>query len=159
VDPSLATTGSTSIGNGPALADLQAYWTNHHPGTLPAGVTTRYQIYSLEIARTGNAGIWNTDGVEPHGPQCAPANTEVLPEYVASRRILNVAVVDCQYWNVHGNAVNDVTINTYANFFITKPTDQNGNIYTEYVSQCTTSPTCTDNITASQIHRIVHLVR
>src|SRR5207248_2709412 len=85
--------GSTSSSSGaPSTASLSAYWTNHHPGTLPAGVTTRYQIYQQEVAGTGNAGVWLTDATEPHGPQCAPTSTEVAPEFAASRRIMSVAL-------------------------------------------------------------------
>ena len=119
--------GSTSSSSGPpSTASLTAYWTNHHPGTLPAGITTRYQIYQLEVAGTGNAGIWNTDAVEPHGPQCAPVSAGDV-----NRRIESVAVVDCQFWNVRGNAVNNIPINTYLDFFLSQPSD--GKIYAEYV--------------------------
>ena len=115
------------------MTDLQAYWSNHHPGPLPEGMTTRWQIYQLEVAETGNAGIWNTDAAEPHGPVCAPASTEVAPEFVADRRLIKVAVVDCLYWGVHGNAVNNIPLTTYADFFLIRPSD--GNIYTEYVGK------------------------
>ena len=131
--PATLSNGGSQQGTGPQLTDLQAYWANHHPGNLPAGVTTRWQIYQLEAAGTGSAGTWLTDTVEPHGPVCAPAITEVAPEFAASRRLLMVAVVDCLYWGVHGNAVNHIPINTYANFFLIRPSD--GNIYTEYVGK------------------------
>ena len=48
--------GSQTIGTGPALTDLQAYWSNHHPGTLPAGVTTRWQIYQVRGRRDRKRG-------------------------------------------------------------------------------------------------------
>ena len=139
--------GGSQIGGGVALLHLREYWSNHHPGALPTGITTRWQVYSLEVAGTGDAGTWLTeeaatwltDTVEPHGPQCAPASTQVSPEFAADRRILHVAVVDCLYWGVQGNAVNNIPINTYADFFITHPTPQSGinagNIYTEFVAK------------------------
>jgi hypothetical protein len=136
---SVGGSGGSQIGGGVALADLQTYWSNHHPGALPAGITTRWQVYSLEVAGTGDAGTWLTDTVEPPGPQCAPASTQVPPEFAADRRILHVAVVDCLYWGVQGNAVNNIPINTYADFFITHPTPQSGinagSIYTEFVAK------------------------
>jgi Flp pilus assembly protein TadG len=131
--PPTMSQGGSQQGSGPTLADLQAYWSNHHPGSLPADVTTRWQIYQLEVTGSGDAGIWKTDAVEPHGPVCAPTNTEVAPEFAAGRRLLKVAVVDCLYWGVHGNAVNNIPITTYADFFLIRPSD--GNIYTEYVGK------------------------
>ena len=131
--PPTMSQGGSQQGPGPLLTDLQAYWSNHHPGPLPEGITTRWQIYQLEVAETGDAGIWNTDAAEPHGPVCAPASTDAVPELVANRRLLKVAVVDCRYWEVHGNAVNNIPLTTYADFFLIRPSD--GNIYTEYVGK------------------------
>jgi Flp pilus assembly protein TadG len=37
---SVGGSGGSQIGGGPAPADLQAYWSNHHPGILTAGVNT-----------------------------------------------------------------------------------------------------------------------
>ena len=149
--PPTMSQGGSQQGSGPALADLQAYWSNHHPGSLPVGVTTRWQLYQLEVAGTGNAGIWKTDAVEPHGPVCAPTSTEVLPEFDANRRLIKVAVVDCLYWGVHGNAVNEIPITHYADFFLIRPSD--GNIYTEYVGKNQI------NGLNSLLRRIVQLVR
>jgi len=88
---SVGGSGGSQIGSGVARTDLEAYWSNHHPGPLPAGVTTRWQVYQLEVAGRGDAATWLTDGVEPHGPQCAPDG--VRPG-TASRRVISVAVVD-----------------------------------------------------------------
>jgi hypothetical protein len=145
--------GSTSTTSGPpSNASLSAYWTNHHPGTLPAGITTRWQLYQQEVAGTGNAGIWLTDGTEQHAPTCAPASARTGPEFVATRRIMSVAVVDCQFWNVHGNAVNDIPINTYLDYFLTQASD--GNIYAEYVGEHSLAAG-----NATGLHLIVQLVR
>ena len=151
--PATMSQGGSQQGPGPRLADLQAYWSNHHPGTLPAGVTTRWQIYQLEVARTGNAGTWLTDAIEPHGPVCAPASTEVPPEFVANRRLVQVAIIDCNYWNVHGNAVNDIIITSYADFFIIQPTGSNHYINVEYVGKHDI------NANGSLLRQIVELVR
>ena len=154
---SVGGSGGSQIGGGVATTDLQAYWSNHHNGTLPAGVNTRFQVYQLEVAGTGNAGTWLTDTVEPHGPQCAPASTEVPPEFAASRRVVPVAVVDCLYWGVRGNSVNNIRINLYADFFLTESTPTSGvtsgNIYTEFVT------THRIDEAGSGLHSIVRLVR
>lgn len=154
---SVGSSGGSQIGGGPALTDLQAYWSNHHPGILPTGVNTRYQIYQLEVAGTGNAKTWLTDTVEPHGPQCALASTEVPPEFAASRRVVPIAVVDCLYWGVKGNSVNKIRINSYADFFLTEATPSSGstsgNIYTEFVTTHHTDEN------GSGLHSIVRLVR
>ena len=152
-DRSFVTTGSANIGTGATLADLQAYWTNHHPGTLPTGVTTRYQIYQLEVAGTGNAGTWKTDIVEPHGPMCSAVTGN------ASRRIISAAIIDCVYWGVKGSSVSNIPTNFYGDFFITEPSPgpgsgtNAGTIYTELIA------THKANTPGSALYRNVQLVR
>lgn len=119
-------TGGSQIGSGTTLADLQAYWSNHHPGTLPATITTRYDLYAAEAAGTGNAATWLTQAAEPHAPSCSSS-----PAGTAARRIVQVAIVDCNYWGVKGNSVNNIRIGAYADFFLTEASD--GKIYTEYL--------------------------
>jgi Flp pilus assembly protein TadG len=149
--------GGSQIGGGVAGTDLEAYWANHHPGTLPAGVTTRWQVYQLEVAGTGGAGTWLTDEVEPHGPLCAPARTAVPAKIPASRRVIPVAIVDCLYWGVQGNSANNIRISTYADFFLTEATPTSGvtkgNIYTEFVTIHRTDEA------GGGLHSIVRLVR
>ena len=149
--------GSTHIGTGLSdanlLAALNAYWQNHHGGSWPTDPTTglpktRYQAYLDEANAAGDSGNWQTENVEPHNPTCLPVDASG-----AARRIISVAVVDCAYWGVIGNRVNNIPINTYANFFVTNPTDQQGNIYTEYVE------THQINEKDSGLYRIVHLVK
>src|SRR5262249_34130657 len=92
-------TGGSQIGNGVSLTDLQAYWDNHHPAfTLPAG-TIRYDVYLKEdpVNGTTEGRQWKPTS-EQAGPQCASTGTESI----ASRRVLQVAVVDCVYWGVQG---------------------------------------------------------
>jgi hypothetical protein len=127
IDCSLTQTGSSFIGTGTSdshlLTNLQTYWSNHHSAAFPTGVTTRYGVYLAENV----AGVtWKTDATEPHGPVCAPTSTEVPPEYVADRRVLHVAVVDCVYWGVQGNKTNNIPIGAYADFFLTHSVPKSG---------------------------------
>ena len=159
-DRSFITVGGTQIGAcspcGADPADLQAYWSNHHPGTLPAAANTRYDIYQLEVSETQNAGSWLTEAVEPHAPQCASASTKSSTEFSASRRVVPVAIVDCLYWGVRRNAPY-VRINSYADFFVTEATPTSGvnrgNIYTEFIK------THRFDEGDSGLHSIVRLVR
>jgi hypothetical protein len=105
---------------------------------------TRYQAYIDEV----NAADWLTDAVEPHGPVCLPTDASG-----ASRRIMSVAVVDCLYWGIAGHSMNNISLNTYANFFVINPADPQGNIYLEYVE------THQVNDKGSGLHRVVHLVK
>jgi Flp pilus assembly protein TadG len=151
---SVGGSGGIQIGSGVTRSDLEAYWSNHHPGTLPGGATTRWQVYQLEVAGRGDAGTWLTDQVEPHGPQCAPDG--VLPG-TASRRVIPVAVVDCRYWGVQGNSINNLRIGTYADFFLTEATPMSGitkgNIYTEFITMHRADEA------GGGLHNIVRLVR
>ena len=152
--------GSTHIGTGTSdahlLAALDAYWRIHHGGIWPTDPTTgmpktRYQAYLDEVsaATSDNHSLdWLTKGVEPSGPACLPVDVSS-----AARRIVSVAVVDCLYWDVRENSVDKIPINTYANFFVTNPTDRQGNIYTEYVE------TRQINEKDSGLYRIVRLVK
>lgn len=150
--------GSVHVGTGindlSLLPELNKYWQNHHGADWPrnsdGSLKTRYQTYQDEINGIGRANTWLTDRTEPHEPQCNAINNS---EYNYTRRLLSVAVVDCAYWNVQGNKVNNIEINTYADFFITKPTDQSGNIYTEFVATHQT------NDSTGGLKRIVRLVR
>ena len=56
---------TNNMGNGVNVTDLQAYWKNHHSGSLPAGVTTRYQIYQQEALGTAPFTA-ASDLAEPH---------------------------------------------------------------------------------------------
>ena len=154
--------GSTHIGTGTSdpnlLPALNAYWHNHHGVNWPLNSTTklpitRYQAYLDEVnAATSvdnrEAGNWLTETVEPHGPVCLPVDASG-----AARRIMSVAVIDCLYWGITGHIVNNITLNTYANFFVINPADPQGNIYLEYVE------THQINDKGSGLHRIVHLVK
>lgn len=116
---SVGGSGGSQIGNGVSLPDLQAYWDNHHPHVvLPPG-TTRYDVYLMEDPVNGTTeGKQWTPTSEQQGPQCASTNSESIP----SRRVLQVAVVDCVYWGVQGNAVNNIPLSKYSDFFLILPT-------------------------------------
>jgi Flp pilus assembly protein TadG len=132
------------VGNGPNIADLQAYWKNHHSGSLPAGVTTRYQIYRQEVPVTqGGLGTASftaaSDTAEPHGPVCNKSTVGTGTAALA-RRVLNVAVVDCTYWGITGHSTPIPSTSLYAQFFMTEPALNDGSIFAEYIGCYSTSP-------------------
>ena len=137
------------MGNGPNTTDLTAYWTNHHSGSFPTGVTTRYQIYQLEASGTA-AFTSASDTAESHGPVCKKSTVGN-----ASRRLINVAVVDCNYWSIKGSSQPLPPSYLLAQFFMTEPALSDGSIYGELVG---TIPAGNGNANSIQ-HRIVQLVR
>ena len=144
------------MGNGPNLTDLTAYWTNHHGGTaLPSGITNRYQAYLAEVnAQPSNAagdpGNWLTDSAEPHGPMCKKSTLGN-----ASRRIINVAIVDCNYWSINGTSQPLPPSYTLAQFYMTEPALSDGSIYGEFVGTIHAGTAAAKLL----LHRIVQLVR
>ncbi|MDH6234633.1 Flp pilus assembly protein TadG [Mesorhizobium soli] len=134
----------------PTVAAKNAYWQYHHNTNWPANLTTRYEAYlsEIELMKSGTWGKPNPP--EPPAPSCAPAN--VLNKGDAARRIISVAIVDCQKQGVHGNAVSNVRSDKYAEFFLTEPAS-GGTIYTEFVRMLT--PDNDDG----KLHRIVQLYR
>jgi len=144
---------TTIIGGGPNITDLQAYWKNHHAGSLPAGVTNRYQIYQQEVS--GAAPFTAaSEKAEPHAPMCAKATVGDQ-----SRRLINVAIVDCSYWGITGKKTLPQTT-LYAQFFMTEPADSSGNIYGEYVTTYGIGTnSASPNAPGNAIHQIVQLVR
>ena len=141
-----------NVGNAsPSLAALNNYWQLHHGANWPTAngqPISRYEAYLREVAGTGNAGTWLTDAVEPRGPQCNAASAD------PRRRVLSVAVVDCNYWGVHGNSTFQYT--KYADFFISESAQTAGSdasVYAEYMQ--TYSP----NEAGSALHKTVKLYR
>ena len=157
-DPVLTPSGGVDIGTGPAQADLDAYWQSHYGSNWPADLNVpprRYAGYMREQGKNvdGTAGPAAPNilaGTEPRGPTCAPT-APGGPD----RRVLTVAIVDCLYWGVRGNAVNNVWANKYSEFFITEPSTD-GSIYAEYLGSkpMGTTPGCTGSVC-----QIVRLVR
>ena len=119
-------------GSGVNRDDLQAYWSNHHSGTLPAELTTRWQVYQQEVKDLDSAGVAAftsaSEAREPARPQCEKG----LPAGGADRRLINVAVLDCDYWGIKGRS--DLPVPTLtARFFMTEPAQADGSIFAELV--------------------------
>src|SRR5262249_40010946 len=99
-------TGILSIGNTMDMTAANAYWQYHHGANWPTvGGTpiTRFAAYCRELGRsddcqsTGTPLTWVAN-TEPHAPQCAGVSAG---DY--TRRIISVAVVNCNAANVQGN--------------------------------------------------------
>jgi Flp pilus assembly protein TadG len=115
------------IGNGPNSDDLDAYWANHHTGTRPTALDTRYKIYKAEV--DGTAPFTSgSEGKEPHAPMCT--NSTVGD---ADRRLIQAAIVDCNYWSIRGNSNSLPATTLVAQFFMTEPAKSDGSIYAEMV--------------------------
>ncbi|MEI7598003.1 MAG: pilus assembly protein TadG-related protein [Aestuariivirga sp.] len=97
---------STSmIGTGVNAADLLAYWKNHHTGTtIPnfydsnlgqyVPTTTRWQVYQMENnPTTYPSAAFTSDSIESSRPFCRDSK----PAGDIKRRLINVAIVDCDY--------------------------------------------------------------
>lgn len=145
--------GSALMGSGVNAADLAAYWANHHPGTMPSTIKTRYDLYKQEVADIGNAsGVARfttaSEAKEPSTPQCTMAK----PAGGLERRLINVAIVDCDYWDVKGrSALPPITLT--ARFFMTEPAQSDGSIYAELVD------VLQSNVTGGPGHQLVRLVK
>ena len=118
------------FGNGVTAAQLQSYWTTNHGGTLPAGLTTRYDVYRYE---TDNNLIPNKSGLNPKGENgnatCASSS---ISDVNKDRRIIRSAVVNCLESDIHGNT-SGVPVISLAKLFVTEPVGLDGsdNIYAE----------------------------
>ena len=157
-------TFTTNVGNGATTADLQAYWNNHHSGSLPsipANTAPRYYIYQQEAS--GAAPFTAaSDAAEPHAPACTNSTIGNV-----SRRVVNVAVVDCNYWSIKGHSNPIPAASLVAQFFMTEPADSNGGIHGEFIgcfstNSANTSSGCgTSNTTGltNPLHSLVQLVR
>jgi len=137
---------STSLqGKGVDPVDLQAYWTNHHTGTVPnftdpetGAVYTkpsRWQVYQMENNTTAYPTAAFTTGSQSK-ESAAPYCDASKPAGNITRRLINVAVVDCEYWKIKG-ASNSLPITTLmATFFMTEPAvDSNNSAFSPGVNQ------------------------
>jgi Flp pilus assembly protein TadG len=156
-------TNTNNIGTGANPTDLEAYWKNHHSGSLPSGIITRFQIYQQEVpVSQGGLGTASftaaSDLVEPSGPTCTNSTVGNL-----SRRVLNVAVVDCSYWAITGHKSLPPTT-LLAQFFMTEPALSNGSIFGEYIGCSSSSPSTSAGCAAGSglpnpLYPIVQLIR
>jgi Flp pilus assembly protein TadG len=152
----------------PPVSNLNAYWYNHH-GTLnlPSGVNTRWTAYQCEAGAGAFVGVagcppsWQTDSVEPHAPACTNSTTG---DY--TRRVIGVAVVDCNYWGITGHSTPIPGVTFIAQFFITEPALDDGSIFAEYIGCYSSSPVnvagCNGSNTSgipNGLHSLVQLVR
>jgi Flp pilus assembly protein TadG len=167
-----------SIGSTMDSTAADAYWNYHHGANWPTiGGTriTRFQAYCQErglgndCQGSNSPPTWNAN-TEPNAPQCTSASAG---DY--KRRLISVAVVNCQSQGVQGNQNTNVRSNSYAVFFLTgpSPTSQpgplnnylgsgtNGDIMAEFVEMitpagCAANPT---NAYCSGLHQVVQLYR
>lgn len=145
--------GSALKGSGVHRDDLKAYWANHHVGELPEKITTRFQLYEEEVKAltdvTNPARFTAASELrEPSTPQCEKSK----PAGGVERRLINVAIVDCDYWNIKGRA--DLpAITLTARFFMTEPADSDGAIFGELVSVMQA------NISGAPVRQMVRLVK
>ena len=134
-------------------ANANAYWLYHHGSpTWPAG-KTRYQVYQMEL--DGSAPFVNVPPNENPAPTCtSPAGN-------ASRRLIDVAIVDCDP-PIPGNSVKSVRSNSYAEFFLVRPVDQGratnpsypaGIIWAEFVQMVTLQNS------GGKLHTVIQLYR
>jgi hypothetical protein len=140
--------------------DLQNYWKNHHGSspypTPPDGVAPRWYLYNKEVS--DNSLPWPSDVVEQHLPgqrdSCSQSTVGS-----ALRRLIDVAVVDCNYWNSTGSTdLPPVTMN--AQFFMTEPaTITTGSGSTQITIWGELVSTSTANSGSGAVHQVVTLVR
>ena len=154
---------TSQVGTGVNATDLLSYWKNHHTGSsipdfydsdlgkyVPA--TTRWQVYQMEnnTATYPSAAFTpGSEAVENSTPFCKDSK----PAADIKRRLINVAIIDCEYWKIKG-ASNDLPITTLmAEFFMTEPANASGEIYGELVK------TYQVNSAGSNLYHLVELVR
>jgi len=95
---------------------------------------------------------------EPSGPMCTNSTIGNL-----SRRVINVAVVDCSYWGIEGHKSLPPTT-LLAQFFMTEPASGDGSIYGEYIGCFSASPNTSADCRAGSgqpnpLHTLVQLIR
>ena len=163
-DPEIEADPSIVMGSG--NWDINTYWSAKHSVPLPSDLigATRYQVYlyelGLEYARNGRSTVYPINGALPAGyTVITPAAEDVPvdaanpddPDYdgvpsqaVASngpaRRLVQVAVLECQAEGVRGSHEYPTNGN-YLEMFITEAVDgaPAGGIYAEIVRSITTN--------------------
>ena len=105
--------GCTHTGTVGDLAQLELYWERVHGGNLPAGLTTRYDVYLYEL-QNGLASVGEEGDAFFAGASCNPNSSSR-----ANRRSIEVAIVDCS--NLNASTVTDQEVLHYAEVFMTEP--------------------------------------
>lgn len=132
-------------GKGANPDDLKAYWANHHTTLYPSGVTTRYELYKKEVEQLGQSGYFNTLGWQANSVEPTSSGNACTKSAVGTieRRLINVAIVDCDYWAMNGKKNRLPVLTKNAVFFMTEPAvaaynstaspSEYGKIYGEFV--------------------------
>lgn len=113
-----ASSPTGAVGTGVTAAALTNYWTKAHPTASMPNVTDRWGIYTAENT---SSGIPNFSPSGENGTPICYTGTQ-KPKFDANldRRELVVAVVNCNYENVHGSAVAP-RVMAYMKIFMTEP--------------------------------------
>lgn len=152
----------TQRGSGANGTDLDAYWHNHHTGTRPIQLDTRYKIYLCEADPDNAEKCFGASGDFTQKSETKEASTPQCNESSlgnTTRRLIRVAIVDCGYWDVTGASRPLPIVTTAAEFFLTEPAETSstpsldGRIYGELVR------TFTVNGQDSGLYHIVQLVK
>ena len=147
----LGPTGSEArIGDGvwnfsnPGDPTAPGYWEVNHPGVLaplapmdgwPSGKTdpTRYDIYLYELANAIPDNSANTPAGEDGNPMCYTGGGSLTG--APDRRLLNVALINCEAEGVAGNSVPESEAVFMAQVFVIRPVrgGSDSNIWLEFV--------------------------
>lgn len=117
--------GSILKGDGVDPDALAAYWTNQHGSTATPTPATRWAAYQAEVK--GEA--FRVSPLEAPTPQCKMGQSASA---TAERRLINVGIVDCRYWNLSGRSTLP-TLTLSLKMFMTEPATTDGEIYAELV--------------------------
>lgn len=107
-------------------------------------VTTRYELYlaELQIANEDQTGTMrakpaNATIRENRTPACYQTvnKSPSRPAPAANRRTINVAVADCESVTISGNSSIPLRVVKMAKFFITEPSNSNGDILAEFIEE------------------------
>lgn len=126
---------------GPEGADyFSKNWGALRPPNWPS--TTRFETYLWELqiteeTQTPNLRAKPADATSPEiaAPACYNFVGSGGPPNNARRRVLNVAVVDCETNVLTGNSTPPLSIMRIARFFLTEPASGTGDIYAEFIEQ------------------------
>lgn len=115
--------------------DRAAYWSVNHGGSVPAGITSRYDAYRWEIDHSAipdpnlATGTTKEQG-DSRIKRCYAGTTP--PSDSPDRRVLYFAVVNCGLHGIHGNA-DDIRPVAFVKSFLTEPVSTASDIYLETI--------------------------